>query len=178
MGVGGVKKLVIFMDVINGWPQTLLLKQYLGKCFFNERTPTEMFFITVLKICQMYSFSIYPWNFKNICENLSIYPWIKAIFSKLLRCGCFPGNLPQYLRAAIPRKAILQGGYFESSFTQLFRFIIALIFSCVQIQRNRGIIGVFFFTMECRSYSKLIINPILPIGNYAAHLCFLKIVRF
>ena len=61
-----------------------------------------MFFRTVLKICQMYSFSIYPWKFKNICKNLSIYPWLKAIFSKLLRCGDFPGNLLQYLRAAVP----------------------------------------------------------------------------
>ena len=58
---------------------------------------------------------------------------------------------------------------------QLFRFITALTFSCVQ--RNRGI-TVFFFTMECKSYSKLIIYPILPTGNYAAHFCFLKTVRF
>ena len=50
----------------------------------------------------MYSLSIYPWKFKNICKNLSIYPWLKAIFRKLLRCGCFPGNFPQYLRAALP----------------------------------------------------------------------------
>ena len=61
-----------------------------------------MFSITVLKICQMYSFFIYQWKFKNICNNLSIYPWLKAIFRMLLHCGCFPGNFPQYLRAALP----------------------------------------------------------------------------
>ena len=71
----------------------------------NKRTPTEMFFITVLRICQMYSFLIYLWKFKNICKNLSIYPWLKVIFRKLLRCGCFPGNFPQYLRAALPSKS-------------------------------------------------------------------------
>ena len=70
--------------------------------FCSKRTPTEMFFITVLKICQMYSFLIYPWKFKNICKSLSIYQRLKAIFRKLLRCGCFPGNFPQYLRAALP----------------------------------------------------------------------------
>ena len=64
-----------------------------------------MFFITVLKISQMYSFSIYPWNFKNICKNLSIYPWAKAIFRKLLPCGCFSGNFPQYLRADLPSES-------------------------------------------------------------------------
>ena len=53
----------------------------------------------------MYSFSIYPWKFKNICKNLSIYPRLKAIFRKLLRCGCFPGNFPQYLRAALPSES-------------------------------------------------------------------------
>ena len=47
-----------------------------------------MFFITILKLCQMFSFSIYP--------------WLKAIFRKLLRCGCFPGNFLYYLRTALP----------------------------------------------------------------------------
>ena len=78
--------------------------------------------------------------------------------------------------SAIYFKAILQGGYSESSFTHLFRFITVVIFSCVQ--RNRGIIAVFFFTMECKSYSKVIICTIFPTGNYAAHLCFLKTVKF
>ena len=64
----------------------------------------------------------------------------------------------------------------ESSFTQLLRFIIALIFSCVK--KNSGIIAAFFFTKECKSYSKLIIYPILPTGNYVAHFCFFKTVRF
>ena len=50
---------------------------------------------------------------------------------------------------AIYFKAILQGGYSKSSFTQLFRFITVLIFSCVE--KNRGIIAVFFFTMECKA---------------------------
>ena len=74
---------------------------YLDKCFCNKRTPIDMFFMTVLKICQMYSFSIYPGKFKIICKNLSIYPWLKAFFRKLLRFGCFSGNFPQYLRACL-----------------------------------------------------------------------------
>ena len=85
--------------------KTLLLKQYLGKCFCNKKTPTEMFFISTLKICQMYSFSIYAWKFKNICKNLWIYPWLKAIFRKSLRCGFFPGNFSQYLTTALPSKS-------------------------------------------------------------------------
>ena len=64
-----------------------------------------MFFITVLKICQMYSFLINPLKFKNICKNLSIYPWLKAIFRNLLHCGCFPGNFPRYLREAVPSES-------------------------------------------------------------------------
>ena len=64
-----------------------------------------MFFIIVLKICQMYNFWIYPWKFKNICKNLSNYPWLKTIFRKLLRCGYFPWNFPQYLRAALPSES-------------------------------------------------------------------------
>ena len=85
--------------------KTLLLKQYLGKCFCNKKTPTEMFFISTLKICQMYSFSIYAWKFKNICKNLWIYPSLKAIFRKSLRCGFFPGNFSQYLTTALPSKS-------------------------------------------------------------------------
>ena len=60
-----------------------------------------MFFITVLKIFEMYGFSIYPWKFKN----LSIYPWLKAIFRKLLHCKCFPGNFPQYLSEVPPSES-------------------------------------------------------------------------
>ena len=82
-----------------------MFKQFLGKCFCNKRTPTGIFFRTVLKIYQMYRFSIYLWKFRNTCKNLSIYPWLKAIFRKLLRCGCFPGNFPQYLRAALPSES-------------------------------------------------------------------------
>ena len=59
------------------------------------------------------------------------------------------------------RKAILQGGYSESSFPQL-RLL------------DRDIIALFLFTMEWKSYSKLIIYPIPPRGNYATHVCFLK----
>ena len=128
--------------------KTLLLKQCLGKCFCNKRTPAEMFFITVLKICQMYSFSIYSWNFKNTWKNLSIYPWLKAIFSKLLLYGCFPGNLPQCLRAAVPSESYTSRWLL---WIELFCFITTLIFSCVQ--RNRGVIAVFFFKMECKGYS-------------------------
>ena len=95
----------------------------------------------------------------------------KSYFQKVAALWMFFWEL-----SAIYFTAILQGGYSESSFTQLFRFITALIFSCVQ--RNRRIIAVFFFTMECKSYSKVIIYPIFPTGNYAAHLCFLKTVRF
>ena len=49
----------------------------------------------------MYTYSIYPWNFKNICKNLSSNTCLKAIFSNLLRGGCFPGNYPQYLMKAV-----------------------------------------------------------------------------
>ena len=60
-----------------------------------------MFFTTVLKLCQMYSFSNYPWKFRNICEKLSIFPWLKTVFRKLLRCRCFAWNFPQYLKGAL-----------------------------------------------------------------------------
>ena len=53
----------------------------------------------------MYGFLIYPWKFKYICRNLSFYPWLKTIFRKLLCCGCFPGNFPQYLRAVLPSES-------------------------------------------------------------------------
>ena len=49
----------------------------------------------------MYSFSNYPWKFRNICEKLSIFPWLKTIFRKLLRCRCFAWNFPQYLKGAL-----------------------------------------------------------------------------
>ena len=100
----------------------LLLKQYLGKCFCNKRTLTEIIFTTVLKICQMYSLSIYLWKFQNICKNLSIYPWLKAIFRKLLCSGCFPENFLQYLRAALYLKVATLNRALHSYFVSLLHW--------------------------------------------------------
>ena len=73
-------------------------------------------------------------------------------------------------------KSILPGGYSELSFSQLFLFITATIFSCAQ--RNRGFLqGSLIYKNYCKSYSKLIICYILLIWNYAAHFCFLKTVK-
>ena len=36
---------------------------------------------------------------------MSIYPWLKAIFRKLQRCGCFLGKFLQYLWATLPSES-------------------------------------------------------------------------
>ena len=119
----------------------------------------------------MCSFSIYPSKFKNICKNFR--KPLKAIFRKLLRCGCFPGNFPQYLRAALPWENYTwwQGSYSESSFTQSFRFITALIFSCVQ--RN----GDYYSRLLCNGLQKLFKIDHLPYSSDRKLCCspfFLK----
>ena len=118
-----------------------------------------MFFITVLKICQMYSFLIYPWKFKHIFKNLSFYPWLKAIFRKLLRCGCFPGNFPQYLRAALPSESYTSRWLLSIELCKVISFHYCSDF--------------FLGSEEQGDYWSIILT-----GNFAAHLCFLKTVRF
>ena len=94
------------------------------------------------------------------------------IFRKLLRRGYFSGYSGQlYLW-----KAILQGGFSELCFIQLFCFVTALMFSCVQM--NRELIKVVFSTVEFESYLELIIYPIRLTVDHATHSCFLKPVRF
>ena len=44
-----------------------------------------MFFVNVFKL-------------PNVHKN---FPWLKAIFRRLLHRGCFSGNFPQYLRATL-----------------------------------------------------------------------------
>ena len=96
----------------------------------------------------------------------------KSYFQKVAALWMFFWEL-----SAIYFTAILQGGYSESSFTQLFRFITALIFSWVQ--RNRGTIAVFFSTMECTSYSKLMTTQFFRHGiMLLTFLWSLKTVRF
>ena len=65
-----------------------------------------MCFITVFIICQIYNSQFIHENSKiQFCKYLPIYSWLKAILRKLLCCGCFPGNFPQYLRSALPSES-------------------------------------------------------------------------
>ena len=109
--------------------------------------------------------------------SFSIYPWLKAIFRKLLRCGCFPGNFYIILGQLCLQKSILQGGYSELSFTQLFLFITATIFSCAHSEKQEDFYRSLIYKNYCKSYSKLIICHILLKWNYAVHFCFLKTVK-
>ena len=145
-----------------------MLEQYLAKCFCNKRALAEMYFITVLKISQMYSFSIYPWKFKNICKNLSIYPWLKAIFRKLLRCGCFSGNFPQYLRAALPSES-----YTSRWLLWIELYTVISFHYCTNIflgSEEQGDYCSILLYNRMHKLFKIDDYPILPTGNYAAHL--------
>ena len=133
-----------------------------------------MFFITVSKICPMYSFLIYPLKFENICKKLSIYPWLKAIFRKLLRCGCFPGNFPQYMRATLPSESYTSRWLlWMELYTVILFHYYPDFFLCSEEQWDYGSILLYNGMQKL-----LIIYPILHTGNYTAHLCFLKTVRF
>ena len=74
----------------------------------------------------------------------------KSHFWKLLCCGCFPGNFSQYLRAALSPESYTSRWLFWIE----LHTVISLIFSCVQ--RNRRIVTVVFFIMECKTSSELI----------------------
>ena len=79
----------------------------------------------------MYSFLICSWKFKNICKNLSIYPWLKAIFRKLLHCGCFSGNFRNIFHSYTSRWLLWIELYTVISFHYCTNF-----FLCSEEQRD------------------------------------------
>ena len=99
-----------------------------------------MFLIIVLKICQMVTKINH--DYKQVLEICCVVNVFLGIFRNTWRQHCL-------------LKAILLGDYSELNFIQLFCFVIALIFSCVQ--RNRALIKVVSSIMESESYLKLIV---------------------
>ena len=96
----------------------------------------------------------------------------KSHFQKVVALWMFSWEFPLYLRAALPSES------YTSRWLLWIELYTVISFHYCTVQRDRGIIAVFLFTMERKSYLKLIVYPILPTGNYAAHLYFLKTVRF
>ena len=100
----------------------------------------------------------------------------KSYFQKLLRYGYFPGKFPQYLWAALPMESYTSKWllWIELYTVILFHYCTDF-FLCSEEHGNSCNILLYNGMQKLFKIDNL---PILLTGNYAAHLCFLKLWDF
>ena len=117
----------------------------------------------------------YLLKFVNLSMSKSHFQNVAALW----RCGCFSGNFLQYLRAALPSESYASTRLLWIELYTVISFHYCTdLFLCSKEQRDYCSIFLYSGTQKLFKIDHLKSLKILPTGDYAAHLCFLKIVKF